>query len=369
MKTRRCRYQLRLRMLLGVCAAAFGLAAAAPVQPAAAATPTLVLYDDELQNMWKDGSWKADLDFKDTEQVYDGACSLKVTLQGKGALCFAFKQGKDLRHQYALIGWISGGEKGGQDIRIAMTDVDGTILPNGHGVRLADKAFLQGGEVAPGAWQQFVVPMSAFNIRYKDITRIIFFNPTDEPMPAFYLDDVGLTTQKVDLFSEENGGEVEVKPVVRDRRTAHIIYADALQNRWEDWSWPGKADMNSADKPFQGQRAIAVTQNGGDGLAFGRNRVFSTKGYQALEFYVRGARRGGQRLDVALYDGNNQEIARVRATDRKYTDGDVSTTTWKHVYIPLVDLKARDVEINKIAIINGGSGSTSYYVDSVCLVK
>jgi hypothetical protein len=357
-------------MLLGVCAVVVsGLVVGVSARAGAAVTPTHVVYDDELQNMWKDTSWKVDVELEHTDHVYNGACSLQATLKAKGALCFRFERGKDMRRQYAIVGWIHGGDTGGQDIRIALTDLDGKILPNGHGVRLANKAYVQGGEVAAGSWQFFVVPLSAFKLGYKDITRIIFFNPTDEPMPAFCLDDLGLTTQKVDLFTEEGGGEVEVRPVARDRRTAHIVYADALQNNWEDWSWPNKADMNNADKPFQGRRAIAVTQNAGEGLAFGRQKLFSTRGYQSLEFYVRGAQRGGQQLNVALFDANNQAIATVRATDRKYMDGEVSTTTWKQVFIPLTDLRGRDVEINKIAIMNGGSGPTAYYVDSVCLVK
>lgn len=371
MKTRRRVNQPGLGRLVGVCAVAALALIAGGVRPALAATPTQFIYDDELQNMWKNGSWKSEIDFEHTDHVYSGAYSIEAKLEGKGALCFAFKEGKNLRRQYALVGWINGGDKGGQDVRIAMTDLDGNILPNNHGVRLADKAFIQGGAIAGDTWQPFIVPISVFNVGFKGVTRIIFFNPTDEPMPAFCLDEVGLTDQRVGLGAEGAAGEVAVVPVVRDRRTAHIIYADRLQNRWENWSWPKdlkNPKMDSADRPFQGRHDIFVTQNGGDGLAFGRGKVMSTKGYKALEFYVRGARNGGQRLDVGIYGGDNQEIGSVRATSDKYMDGAVSATTWKRIYIPLRDLKGDDVEINKIAIMNRGN-QTSYYVDNVCLVK
>ena len=328
-----------------------------------------MMFDDEFRNMWKDGSWRAEVDAKHTTRVYNGVCSMEVTLKGKGALCFIFKRGKDLARFYALIGWIHGGSEGGQNIRVVLTDTAGKILPSSRGVRLATAAHIQGGEIAPRRWQFFVIPLSQLKPGYKDTTRVAPYNPSEETMPTFYLDDVGFTTQRVPLFSKAEKTRDE-RPVTRPRRTAHIIYTDGLKNGWEDWSWNSTLEFANQDDPAQGKRAILVQQKPGGGLGFGRHDAFLTDAYRELEFYVNGDNSSGQSLNVSFFDENDQTIGTVRINDRDYIDGGrVSRNRWQQVSIPLNDLRATAAKVRKIAIINAGSKETLYYIDAVSLVK
>ncbi len=335
----------------------------------AAVTYAHMMFDDEFRNMWKDGSWRAEVDAKHTTRVYNGVCSMEVTLKGKGALCFSFKRGKDLTRFYALIGWIHGGSEGGQNIRVVLTDTAGKILPSSRGVRLATAAHIQGGEIAPRRWQFFVVPLSQLKPGYKDTTRVALYNPSEETMPTFYLDDVGFTTQRVPLFSKAEKTRDE-RPVHRTVRTAHVIYTDGLKNGWQDWSWNSTLEFANQDDPARGKRAILVQQKPGGGLGFGRHDAFLTDGYRALDFYVNGGQPGGQALSVSLFDDNDQIISTVLVNNRKYVSGGaISGSRWQQVSIPFSDFRVGQTAVSKIAIINVGSAATTYYIDTVSLVK
>ena len=339
---------------------------------AAALAYSHMLYDDKLQNMWKDGSWKAKVDPEHRTRVYNGQSSLEVTLEGKGALCVVFDKGRDLSRHYALVGWINGGSEGGQDLRVFFADSDGKVLPDGKALRLNYEGYIKGGKILPQRWQFFVIPVSHFKLGPKDVTRIAFYNPSEETMPTFYLDDLGFTAERVSLSPEKEGGEApHEKPARRTPRTAHLIYADALQNDWQDWSWGGSvADVNNRANPAEGRVAIEVNQPVGGALAFGRHTDVDTTGYAAVEFYVNGGPAGGQELTVTVYDEMSKELGSVSVNKAEYTEGGkIAANRWQHVYILLRDLRANDTGITKIAIINGGEQPTVFYVDAVSLVK
>jgi len=115
------------------------VASAAP-----AVTYSHMLYDDEFQNMWTGGSYRAEVDAEHETRVYNGVHSMEVTLESKGAVCFLCKNGRSLKRHSALVGWIHGGSEGGQDLRLVLTDSDGNTLPTGHGLRLNSPAYIQG---------------------------------------------------------------------------------------------------------------------------------------------------------------------------------------------------------------------------------
>ncbi len=346
------------------CAVVCLVSVAAP----AAVTYAHRLYGDKIESVWKDGSWRAEVDVDHSKRVYNGASSMEVTLKGKGALCFSYEKGWSLRRYYALVGWIHGGSEGAQNVRIVLTDTEGNILPAKQGVRFATGAHVEGGQINAQRWQFFVIPVGELKPGYKDTTRIIFYNPSEETMPTFYLDDVGFTAQRVPLFGE--GKTEDEKPVERPRRTTHAIYTDGLKNGWENWSWNTSVELDNQDVAAQGKQAILVEQKPGGGLGFGRHGAVSTGGYRALEFYVNGGKTGGQTLNVSLFDEKDQIIATVKVNNTAYIDrGTISPGRWQQVYIPLRDLRATSIDVRKIGIVNAGTSDALYYIDAVSLVK
>ena len=347
-----------------VCAVVCLVSAMAP----AAVTYAHKLYGDKIESIWKNASWRAHVDTDHKTRVYNGACSMEVTLKGKGALCFSYEKGWNLRRYSALVGWIHGGSEGAQNVRVALRDTEGTVLPTKRGVRLATAAHVEGGRISARRWQFFVIPVGELKPGYKDIARIVFYNPSEKTMPTFYLDDVGFTAQRVPLFSE--GKSENEKPVERPRRTSHAIYTDSLKNGWENWSWNTSVELDNQDGPAQGKRAILVEQKPGGGLGFGRQGAFPTAGYRAIEFYINGGDTGGQTLNVSVFDENDQIIATVKVNNTAYINGGtVSPNLWQQVYIPLRDLRATSIGVRKIGIVNAGTGDALYYVDAVSLVK
>jgi hypothetical protein len=347
-----------------LCAALFLLSAPARAQ----ITYAHVLYDDKVQGFWKNGSWRAEIDAAHKTRVYNGTCSMEVTLKGKGALCFWYDKGWGLTRFTALVGWIHGGSEGGQNLRVLLTDTEGNVLPSKAGLPLATDAHIQGGTITGRQWQFFIIPVSELKPGYKDTTRIIFYNPSEETMPTFYLDDVGFTTERVQLFSQPR--TVEEQPVTRPTRVTQALYTDGLENGWENWSWNSSLELDNKDNPAQGKQAILVEQEPGGGLAFGRQDAFPTGGYTAFEFYVNGGRTGGQKLSVSIFDEHDQIIGTVSVNDVTHIQGGAITGgRWQQVYIPLADLRATAVRARKIAIINDDTEKTLYYVDAVSLVK
>ncbi|MBN1918527.1 MAG: hypothetical protein JW889_11520 [Verrucomicrobia bacterium] len=357
-----------------VVAASLLLLVCLAVRPAVAATYSHMLYDDTFQNMWTDGSWKAEVDPEHDTRVYNGQSSIEVTLKGRGAFCFEFKNGRNLSRHAALVGWVNGGSEGGQDLRVFMVDAEGKVLPDGKSLRLNYRGYINGGKIVPQRWQFFVIPVSHFKLGPRDITRIAFYNPSEETMPTFYLDDVGFTTERLSLASEEEGTTTTTTtpgPVPQTPRTAHIVYGDRLQNGWEDWSWGGsKAELLSRTKPAEGQTCIAVSQPAGGALAFGRHGKVDTTGYKAFAFYVNGGSEGGQQLGVSVFDEDGKELGAVSVNKADYTEaGRIPAGRWQRVYVPLRDLHAGESAISKIAITNSGRSSTMYSIDAVSLVK
>lgn len=78
------------------------------------------------------------------------------------------------------------------------------------------------------------------------------------------------------------------------------VYADAIANGWENWSWDATTIANTSVK-HAGANSLAVTYTAGwGGLQFGRNNPFSISGYNTLRFWIYG---GGYPVRVSATDG------------------------------------------------------------------
>ena len=155
-----------------------------------------------------------------------------------------------------------------------------------------------------------------------------------------------------------------------------IIYADALGDHWEDWSWDTRRNLISTEIVHSGESAIAIdyAEKGWGGLAFGRHSPIRMKGYDRLEFWIHGGDSGGQLLRVSFNTCvGDCELppGGISINNSKYiAGGAVSANSWKLVKIPLSDLDAVDVSIIKVNLMNNrGGAQPSFYVDDIVFVE
>src|SRR5512138_543950 len=90
----------------------------------------------------------------------------------------------------------------------------------------------------------------------------------------------------------------------------HSIYADALLNSWENWSWdPVTLNFNHTNPVHAGSHSLAVTFTGGWGaVQFGHQPELDLSGYDTLRLWIHGGSSGGQHISVRLDEGEEKVI-------------------------------------------------------------
>ncbi len=148
---------------------------------------------------------------------------------------------------------------------------------------------------------------------------------------------------------------------------AMVIYDDALQNGWQDWSWPGGAsatptitDLNATTPANNGTAVMMATYGSNwSGVRFHSNVVQMTADYTDLQFWFYSTT--AEEVDAALQDGTGTTVgAKVRVTP-------AAVNTWQLVTIPMSDFGTADFE-NIVIQARGAGAGTTIYVDDVVLL-
>src|SRR5579859_1751301 len=112
-------------------------------------------------------------------------------------------------------------------------------------------------------------------------------------------------------------------------RADQIIYNDALQNSWQNWSW-ATANVANTSPVHSGSDSISVSSGAYQALYF-ENTTFDPTVYTNLSFWINGGSSGGQHLQIqAVYNGNS--VAAGIAI------GPLSANSWVHINAPLASL-------------------------------
>lgn len=91
-------------------------------------------------------------------------------------------------------------------------------------------------------------------------------------------------------------------------RAELVIYDDALQNGFQNWSW-GEADFTSTTNVHSGARAIFFKAHSWQGVSFVRpSPALDTAAWPELRFWIRGD-AGGEALGLVLQSGGSQVAA------------------------------------------------------------
>lgn len=147
--------------------------------------------------------------------------------------------------------------------------------------------------------------------------------------------------------------------------TSSVVYADALQHGWQNWSWGTTVDLASTAYVRSGTRSLSARYNAQwAGLQLGHDG-FNTRGYNRLTFWINGGSNSGQQIDfyMADIDGNSLGSANL---DQYISGGRIEQNTWLQVSIPLSDFKAMNNVLSAIVLqdLTGGA-QPAFYLDDI----
>lgn len=133
-----------------------------------------------------------------------------------------------------------------------------------------------------------------------------------------------------------------------------VVYDDALQSGWTDWSWAA-ANLTSTVSPHAGGNCIAVTALAYEALYLHRE-AFATRAYSNLTFWIRGAASGGLLQLRATLGGSPQAAVNLPAL----------TTAWTHMSLPLSSLGVTNKSnMDGFWIQERNGNSVLFYVDDI----
>lgn len=108
-------------------------------------------------------------------------------------------------------------------------------------------------------------------------------------------------------------------------RADQIIYADALTNSWQDWSWATVSLANSAPV-HSGSKSISVTAGNWSALYLGVTAM-DVSAYTNLAFWVNGGAIGGQTVQVQAILGSTWQAA--------IQIGPLPTNAWRQINLSM----------------------------------
>ncbi len=143
-----------------------------------------------------------------------------------------------------------------------------------------------------------------------------------------------------------------------------VIYDDALNPDWNDWSsWDATQDPDATSPaPYRGTRSMAVTFQGPHRVLELRPAApIDTAPYDLVGFWVHGGSSGGQQVSLQVRDGAGALGAQVPIT--------VTAGQWTRVEVSLGALMAPTAQLKAIRFLEkSGSGSPpTFYVDELTL--
>jgi len=143
--------------------------------------------------------------------------------------------------------------------------------------------------------------------------------------------------------------------------TAYIVYGDALENGFQDWSWATHS-LTNTNPVYSGSDSISFTQGDYTGLYFVNSAAFVLSPYSALVFYVDGGSLSGFPLVVAFVDTNHDVIGNTVSVPVAVKSG-----SWVEESIPISSFGiSSTTEVTGFQIqYNEASGSGTFYVDYI----
>lgn len=137
-----------------------------------------------------------------------------------------------------------------------------------------------------------------------------------------------------------------------------VVYADALDADWANWSWGSTINVRVASPRHGGAYAMSVRYDAGwAGLYLHSYSGYDTTRFDRLSFWIHGGTTGNQRLNV-IANGDANHIVAVRA----------QANTWTQVTIPLASLGS-PAQLTELYWQDAtGAAQPVYYLDDIALL-
>ena len=144
-----------------------------------------------------------------------------------------------------------------------------------------------------------------------------------------------------------------------------VVYDDALQNGFENWSYGGGSDFASTAQAHSGTKSIALTGNNFNAVSLSRPAPdVSTVTTPILKFWVHGGAAGGQQLRIYL-QLNDAQVA-SQELDTYIAGGGLAAGVWRQVTINLADPPFSVATFDRIDLESDAAGSQPVlYIDDV----
>lgn len=147
-----------------------------------------------------------------------------------------------------------------------------------------------------------------------------------------------------------------------------VIYDDALQNGFQDWSWGGGGNFANTSPVHGGSKSIALTGNNYNAVSMvkaGAN--IGAASYVDLHLWIHGGSGNGQQFTLFLQ--NTVTSAQASQPLNAYiAGGGPSAGAWKEVTVPLASAFPTMAQFDRIDIQSDSAGAQpSVYFDDVVL--
>jgi len=147
---------------------------------------------------------------------------------------------------------------------------------------------------------------------------------------------------------------------------AEPVYADDLEELWDDWSW-GIRDLNATGPVHGGTRAIRFEPRWWQGVYFNREDSYPVDDYYGFEFWIHGGGEGRQKIRFVVQDMN--AIVGSVVLDEVLPEG-VKAGEWQKVTVRLQDLGITEGYFNAIVFQAWDSqGQAPVYIDDVNVLR
>lgn len=153
--------------------------------------------------------------------------------------------------------------------------------------------------------------------------------------------------------------------------TAHadlVIYDDALQNSFEDWSWGGGSNFANTAPVHAGSQSISLAGNNFNAVSMvDPGAGLSVSAWPTLHLWIHGGSGSGQQFTLFLQ--NTVTSAQASKPLNTYiTGGGPSAGTWKEVTVPLASAFPSITQFDRIDIQSDSAGTQpTVYFDDIAL--